>query len=264
MKTFLFTWNPENWNWDEQEKQIKKLSKTGSISQQWKIGNLSAKPGDRAFLIRLGKKPKGIIGSGYITSPPFKDIHWKEDGKFAYYVNIDFEVLLNPEKGDDILNLEILEKGKLSTQEWTPNQSGILIKPEVTHKLEMVWFDFLSTKKFRVIPFAFSEKEEKYSEGNPYQITLTKYERNYIARNKCIEHHGLSCKICKFNFEKIYGKKGAGFIHVHHLKPLSTIRKTYSVDPVKDLIPVCPNCHAIIHKQNPPFNVDEMRNFLKK
>jgi hypothetical protein len=53
-------------------------------------------------------------------------------------------------------------------------------------------------------------------------------------------------------------RRGAGFIHVHHRKPLALIGRSYAVNPVKDLVPVCPNCHAMLHTQNPPLSVEEL------
>lgn len=52
------------------------------------------------------------------------------------------------------------------------------------------------------------------------------------------------------NFEKFYGKLGKHFIHVHHIIPLKDINEEYIVNPIKDLIPVCPNCHAMLHTKN--------------
>ena len=64
-------------------------------------------------------------------------------------------------------------------------------------------------------------------------------------------------------FESIYGDIGKHFIHVHHIIPLSSIDETYILDPVKDLRPVCPNCHAMLHKRVPPFSIDELSSKLK-
>jgi len=74
-----------------------------------------------------------------------------------------------------------------------------------------------------------------------------KYERDPKARSECIKHYGAICKVCGFDFEKVYGEMGKGFIHVHHITKLASINCSYTVDPVKDLIPLCPNCHAMIH-----------------
>jgi 5-methylcytosine-specific restriction protein A len=86
-------------------------------------------------------------------------------------------------------------------------------------------------------------------EGLKKQITVNKYERSSIARAKCIELHGCTCSLCSFDFEKVYGDVGKSFIHVHHIKPLHTIGANYKLDYESDLIPVCPNCHAMLHKK---------------
>lgn len=108
------------------------------------------------------------------------------------------------------------------------------------------------------------EKDKILIEGLTKQITVNIYERNPIARSKCIEHFGAVCKVCDFDFEQKYGVIGKGFIHVHHILDLSLIKKEYEVDFKKDLVPVCPNCHAMLHKRKPAFQIDELRKLLQK
>lgn len=107
------------------------------------------------------------------------------------------------------------------------------------------------------------DSPEKYTEGATKQIAVNIYERNPVARRRCIEHYGLSCVICNFNFERTYGDLGKDFIHVHHLQELHTIGKEYEVDPIADLRPVCPNCHAMLHKRKPAFSIEELKGLLK-
>ena len=104
---------------------------------------------------------------------------------------------------------------------------------------------------------------EKLTEGIKKTITINAYERNPKARKKCIEKYGYNCFICGFNFQKNYGDIGKEFIHVHHLKPLSEIKEEYEINPIEDLRPVCPNCHAILHKKVPAYSIEEIRNILK-
>jgi predicted HNH restriction endonuclease len=105
-------------------------------------------------------------------------------------------------------------------------------------------------------------KNEKYLEGALKSITVNAFERDPKARKKCIEAHGVNCIICGFNFEKQYGEIGNGFIHVHHIKPLSEIGEEYEIDPIKDLCPICPNCHAMMHRKNPPYSTEEIKNMI--
>lgn len=120
----------------------------------------------------------------------------------------------------------------------------------------------------------FYDKEGEYLNQNPYEesiyegavvnVKVNKYERSSLARQKCIEYHGDSCLVCGFNFEDIYGDIGKGFIHVHHIIPLSEISEEYKIDYKKDLIPVCPNCHAMLHRNEngEALKVEEVREIV--
>lgn len=103
---------------------------------------------------------------------------------------------------------------------------------------------------------------EKFVEGAAKTIAVNAYERNSKARSACIEHYGAVCVVCNFNFEAVYGAIGTGFIHVHHIIPLAEIRQEYELDPIRDLIPICPNCHAIIHLTQPAISIEELRSCL--
>ena len=99
----------------------------------------------------------------------------------------------------------------------------------------------------------------RYTEGAVRTVTINAYERDPKARAACLAKHGYCCAVCNINFGRAYGVIGEGFIHVHHKKPLATMRGEYELDPVKDLVPVCPNCHAMLHTSEPPFSVEELK-----
>ena len=102
-------------------------------------------------------------------------------------------------------------------------------------------------------------------EGAAYSVIVNAYERNMDARSKCIAHYGATCIVCGFNFAETYGSLADGFIHVHHIKPLSEIGKEYNVDPILDLRPVCPNCHAVIHLHGKVRSIEDVkREIIKK
>lgn len=90
-------------------------------------------------------------------------------------------------------------------------------------------------------------EENKHPEGKLKEVYLNIYERNRKARDECIMYYGATCKVCEFDFEKTYGEIGSGYIQVHHIIPLCEIGEEYKVDSIKDLVPVCPNCHAMLH-----------------
>ena len=104
---------------------------------------------------------------------------------------------------------------------------------------------------------------QTFREGAVRQVSVNAYEREPKARQKCIDYYGSSCSICGFDFGRAFGQLGKGFIHVHHLKPLSEIAEEYEIDPIKDLRPVCPNCHAMIHRSSPPLSLEQIQMLLK-
>jgi len=101
-----------------------------------------------------------------------------------------------------------------------------------------------------------------YLEGSVTQRTVNAYERNKEARIKCIEHYGAKCTVCNFDFEVIYGKAGQGYIQVHHIIPLGSLKKGYKVNPIKDLVPLCANCHSIAHRVNPPYSLEQLKGMI--
>ena len=104
---------------------------------------------------------------------------------------------------------------------------------------------------------------DQYWEGATRQVTVTTYERKRSAREACLRHYGYDCAICGFNFAATYGQLGEGVIHVHHLIPLSDVDGSYRVDPIRDLIPLCPNCHEMVHQEHPPIDPEVIRALLR-
>ncbi len=106
-------------------------------------------------------------------------------------------------------------------------------------------------------------------EGAKKQIVVNAYERNPVAKSDCIKYYKyinkgkLKCEICGFDFSSKYGIQFEDKIHVHHIVEISTIGKEYEVNPVKDLIPVCPNCHMIIHSKKPAYTPEEVKKMIE-
>ncbi len=112
-----------------------------------------------------------------------------------------------------------------------------------------------------VSPFS---ENQFFKEGKISQVFVNKFERNLQARITCLKHFGPKCYACGFDFGKFYGKPADGFIEVHHLIQLSKIREEYSIDPIKDLIPLCSNCHSVIHLSNPMLTVETLKSLIDK
>ena len=136
------------------------------------------------------------------------------------------------------------------------------LKSKCFRVLEDNQFEIVTKGDTRLFPEEIDDTES-HIEGAVIQTTVNRYERDPRARAKCVKEYGPVCQVCGMDFEKKYGAIGEGFIHVHHTKQLSAIDEEYEVDPVVDLVPVCPNCHAMLHKRKPPYSIDELQEMLR-
>ncbi len=265
MQTFLLTWNPKKWPWETLDSDHARFLKQGFLDDRWSSGR-SKRPrsGDRVFLLRQGQEPRGILASGAVTSDePIVDEHFSEEGRSALYVSVRFDVLLHPHR-EQILPRSALESGAMADVHWDTQASGISISPNAAAELEELWRAFLIKHGYSPIILADEvSTAERFWEGALRRITVNAYERDATARRACITHFGTVCRVCDFDFGATYGELGKGFIHVHHTRPLSEVRAGYAVDPKLDLIPVCPNCHAMLHQNSPPLTIEELQKFLQ-
>lgn len=102
------------------------------------------------------------------------------------------------------------------------------------------------------------------TEGTPSEIKAIRYERNPINRQLCLHRQGYNCAICGINFKDVYGDIGYHFIEVHHKMPVSMMTPEYQFDVDKDLIPICSNCHSMVHRRNPPYTVEEIKSIIER
>jgi 5-methylcytosine-specific restriction protein A len=265
MATFLFAWNPKKWDWKEDDltKKILNVAATGSAEDSWSCGNRKDLPfGSRFFLIRLGKEPKGIVGSGQTTSDPELGSHWdptlRRQGKEALYVDLNFDFLSK----EPLITWEELQEPPYSNVRWGVQASGVLLPESVTDELEQLWRRRTGGND-PILPEELAPNQN-FSEGAQKTVLLNAYERNPQARAACIAHFGPRCTVCDILLEERYGPIAAGFIHVHHIVLLSKVGDNYRVNPKKDLRPVCPNCHAVIHRRHLPLSIGEARKLVRR
>ena len=143
MNTYLLTWNPAKWPWDDLAECIQQVKAAGRYRERWSCGrNRKIVEGDRLFLLRQGLEPRGIVGSGWAVSEVFDDWHWDEAkraaGQRAWCVEMEFDVLLDAER-EAILTREQLNVGVLAQMYWDSQSSGISIPDEVAQQLEIEW-----------------------------------------------------------------------------------------------------------------------------
>lgn len=101
-------------------------------------------------------------------------------------------------------------------------------------------------------------------EGSKHKCYVNKYERNPINRKICLENKGFSCAVCGFNFKEYYGEIGERYIHVHHTVPVSSMGEQHITNPLRELFPVCPNCHAMLHTCEPPMEIEKLKYIISK
>jgi len=142
-------------------------------------------------------------------------------------------------------------------------QGPVKIKDE--NLLNYIETYFTDNYQIDFFPETVKEDEIEY-EGAKKSVIVNKYERSSKARENAVNFHGLNCKICDLNFKEMYGEIGENFIHIHHLIPINEIGKNYKIDYKNDLIPVCPNCHAMLHRKlnGKEPTLEELKRMIKK
>lgn len=265
MSCFLLTWSPDNWPTEEFDSYT--LNYEDQEFLPWKCGNRTKGivNGDSVFLVKQGKKGKGIIGFGIAVSEPYKEYAFNSElavkNEAFNFIKVKFEYISLSNKPIPLTYSELLENG-VPAMLMNTRSAGIQIKEDEQAIIQNLWHERIGLKEQ-----TYAEEitnPELVKEGAKQAIVVNRYERSQKARNKCIEKWGMNCTVCNFHFEMTYGQIGKGFIHVHHLLPLEDIGQQYELDPVNDLRPVCPNCHAMLHKEKPPLSIECLKAKFKQ
>ena len=215
--------------------------------------------GSRAFLIKLGpEKPTGILGVGETRSDPYADKHYTDPTKTANYVDVRWTDL----RESPLIGWAELQKPPFKGFRWGIQGSGVELPAEIAESVEQLWEERAGVE----VPALPEELPPgaRFLEGAVRKVQVNAYERDPGARAACLAKYGYACAVCSVVLEERYGEIAREFIHVHHVKPIATVGKSYEVDPFEDLRPVCPNCHAILHRGDPPLTIEAARELLSK
>ena len=262
MSVFLLTWNPKLWKIAESDwrDQVQKVSSGQTNEGSWSIGSRTSgvHPGDTVLLVRVAKD-RGIVASGVAVSVAYKDLHWDakraKKNDLANYISVEWDVQVEI---DNRLPIEVLLE-EFPEGPWNNLAgSGVRVKDEISDELLTRWFNHIG-----VHPEIYPDETPTYVEGGSKPVLVNRYERNPAARRECLQIYGAVCAVCDFDGSSVYGRKGDGLIHVHHLLEISEVGKEYEVNPRTDLVPVCPNCHAMIHRRRPSYSIAEVRKMLR-
>lgn len=224
-------------------------SKVDGIGGIWATGYASY---NNCYFLFVNIATAGKTGHNYNNMFYKGDLYWRSKGPdtinsatIQNFLSGKYEVYIFTRENNKDVNFNF--KGL-----------GYVKDYEDTHPFHIVWglsssFNDIEKKQNKIL---------KLVEGLKTTIKVNKYERNPKARISCLEYFGYDCSVCSMNFKDVYGEIGKEFIHVHHLKEISLIGEEYEVDPIKDLIPVCANCHAMLHKRKPAFSIAELKALL--
>lgn len=231
----------------------------------WRQGNIKYEVGDTVYIYCI--RPVKKIRFKCIVKKKDIPLKYIRDDKEYWNNDVEYKKSL---KGKFIrLNLiDKIDTEKLNLENLLNN--GLKVAPQGPKKLsgellEYIEKNFNDSNQSDTFP-EMIDKDVSVFEGLKKEITVNKYERSSYARAKCIEYNGTKCKICGMNFEEKYGKIGVGFIHVHHIKPIHEIGKEYKIDYKNDLIPVCPNCHAMLHRKinGKELTVEQLKSIVEE
>jgi hypothetical protein len=242
---------------------IELMKDLGCIAIGWSdIGDLMPiDPSDQSQITNL-------ISSSY---PNLDNAHLGGPSLFNLYKNMkegDF-VIVNA-KGQRICVFEVTGPYEFNTEApilgYMHQRSAVLTDISA----EQLWQECSATVqggqniRWTLAGCKFSEIAEDtiFEEGERFSVSSTAIERNPLARKKCIDHYGYTCFACDINMESKYGAIGRDFIHVHHRTDLALTLGAHRVDPIRDLIPLCPNCHSMVHKEKPAIPVEKLKRLL--
>lgn len=257
---YLLGWNPKRWDWTTLDEDLLQISLGKVVQQRWSTGNSRRiSKGDRLLLLKQGVPPTGLMASGTAASGVFEAPHWDAiraaNGAKSLCVKVRFDRIVSPES---VLPVERLENA-VPEVNWHPQAGGVQVPAAVVPTLEALWHSHVPSRTAQALADEVTPGVH-YMEGAVQAVLVNRYERDPRARVACLNAHGMRCVVCDFSFEDRYGELGAGFIHVHHLVPLSTHGEPRALDPIKDLRPVCANCHAMLHRGcERPRTIEELR-----
>lgn len=141
--SYLISWNPTRWDWQTFTEDRAATIEDRTVTHRWRTSSKKPKVDDRVYLLRTGLEPRGIIARGKVVKPPYIDAHWDEakaqSGKTTYFIDVEFEDIRDPAQ-DAFVPVDLLAS-KIAGQDWSPQSSGIVIKPRAVRALDRLWED---------------------------------------------------------------------------------------------------------------------------
>ncbi|MET1087354.1 MAG: restriction endonuclease [Arthrobacter sp.] len=258
MAAVTLGWNQGRSNRWDYGTAVEQVAESGRSLHRWRLGHhTDIQPGTEAWLLLQSGSDAvtGLIGHGVVMAEPFEIRVPEHPEAGGWYTTVAFDALLPLAEHipNDVLTAAV--PGVL----WGGIPEGpAAVPPAAESGLRRLWRDQGPAPAGPTqIPAG------SYPPDSVAVIQVNRYERDEDARRICLAFHGTSCAACGFSFEASYGGSGAGFIDVHQIVPPAMLGRGYQLDPIADLVPLCPNCHAMAHLGvTTPRTVSELRSMV--
>ncbi|MET4061940.1 5-methylcytosine-specific restriction protein A [Arthrobacter sp. UYP6] len=239
------------------------VDSTGLFGTRWRVGRGQRLDlGTDVWLFAQGRHGRGLLGHGIVASAPQPGAALP--ARLGLLAGIVFDLLLTP---GDALPAELLT-ASVPDLNWNAVRStGTIVPAQAQASLRSAWASYLRSLPVPegwqgavdpTIPLPGSMPQDTLR-----QVAVNRFEHDPDAVQRCVAFHGTSCAACGLSMQQIYGPAGAEYIQVHHIVPPAAIGPDYVLDPVSDLLPMCPNCHAMSHRGAPdPYTPAELRQML--
>jgi 5-methylcytosine-specific restriction enzyme A len=191
----------------------------------------------------------------------------EEDGQLVNPMELN--TLQDVESGDPYIRIDELKKlGGF----WSPQRGGMEIPNDIAIQLEQLWSVIINSNSINGSTAGEPEFDSPANdlalpgesaevgglEGGKRSVLVTRTERNPKNREACLNHWGYQCRVCGFDFGREFGDDAKDYIHVHHHNLVASAGEIVP-DPIHDMSPLCPNCHAVAHLKRPPYSIDELK-----
>ena len=255
----ILGWNPNRQDRWDYRAAVGQVAESGRYLDRWKVGHhRNIETGTEAWLLLQGSSDAGtgLIGHGVVMSEAFEAVQQDDPDASDWFVTVTLDALLP--LGEQI-RTDVL-RAAVPAVPWRDaiSRSSVAVPPAADPDLRRLWRDHgpAAMQPLHLVPGTCPPE----AVGT---VAVNRYEHNADARRVCLAFHGTACAACGFSFEAAYGDIGTDFIDVHHVVPPAMLEGGYQLDPVADLVPLCSNCHTMVHRgAGTPRTVSELRNIL--
>lgn len=274
MTAIILGWNPDNWDRWNYPAAVTEVRAAGLVVERWDVGRRDVPAGADAWLVLQGSHAGGLIGHGVVLLEQPRSAEYSvpaelprpasersENPRTEFReptVLVAFDALLP--LGEQV-PVELLRDAAPGIPWDGLPDSGLRVDPIEEPTIRGLWGELGP----RPGPDPTRPVPGTYPQDAVARVLANRYEEDEEARRACLARHGISCAACGFSFELKYGEAGADFVQIHHIVPVAQLDGGYQLDPITDLVPLCPNCHAMAHRgAGTPRTVAELRRMINE